>query len=586
MSNTFQVDLRGIVDLLSHHLYASPRVYVRELLQNAVDAITAVRAGEAGAGGRISIESSTTTGDGSLRIADDGIGLTEEQVHELLATIGRSSKRDELGFARHEFLGQFGIGLLSCFLVADEIRVHTRRAGAAPVLWTGYADGRYDVRPGPEREPGTSVTLIPRRGSEMFLLGTTVAQLATLYGSLLPVDVTVDGTTVTVGEVPWAAGRRAAISYAERTLGFTPFDVVELDVPEAGLTGAAFVLPTPVNPATRGGHRVYLKRMLLAEAVEGLLPEWAFFARCVVDSTELRPTASREALYDDSLLAATREAIADQLRGWLVRLASTDPRRLAEFLRIHHLGVKALALHDDEMLRLVEQWWPMETNTGQMTLAEFRTRHGLIRYAATTDEFRQLAAVAAAQDVGLINGGYTYDAEIIERLPELDRTLRVERLEPTDLATRFDAVDAAAELRLRPFLSAAQRRLDRLGCEVVVRTFEPASLPALYLVSRAAHFHEEFTATREKADELWGGVLDALADSDPPDRPQLVLNHRNPLVRRITAIGEEELTALAVEALYGQALLLGYHPIRPADSALLNTSFLGLLGRAVPGEAP
>ena len=50
-----------------------------------------------------------------------GIGLTEAQVHELLATIGKSSKRDELGFARHEFLGQFGIGLLSCFLVADEI---------------------------------------------------------------------------------------------------------------------------------------------------------------------------------------------------------------------------------------------------------------------------------------------------------------------------------------------------------------------------------------------------------------------------------------------------------------------------------
>src|SRR6185369_13835217 len=125
-SRAFQVDLRAIVDLLSHHLYASPRVYVRELLQNAVDAIVATGAPE---GGEIRI----TTGADGLRITDNGIGLTEAQVHELLATIGRSSKRDELGFARHEFLGQFGIGLLSCFLVADEIRVHTRRAGAEPV---------------------------------------------------------------------------------------------------------------------------------------------------------------------------------------------------------------------------------------------------------------------------------------------------------------------------------------------------------------------------------------------------------------------------------------------------------------------
>ncbi|GAA4940082.1 HSP90 family protein [Actinoplanes utahensis] len=581
MSNTFQVDLRGIVDLLSHHLYASPRVYARELLQNAVDAITALGPGHEGV---VTIVSSGATGDGSLRIDDNGIGLTEAQVHELLATIGRSSKRDELGFARHEFLGQFGIGLLSCFLVADEIRVHTRRADAAPVLWIGYSDGRYDVRPGADREPGTTVTLLPRRGAEQFLTSESVTELATDYGSLLPVRVEVDGRKVTVGTLPWELPHESRLAYAERTLGFRPFDVIELDVPGAGLTGAAFVLPTPVNPATRGGHRVYLKRMLLSESIEGLLPEWAFFARCVVDSTELRPTASREALYDDGMLAETREAIADQLRGWLVRLSATDPRRLAAFLRIHHLGVKALALHDDEMLRLVEQWYPMQTNMGEVTLAEFRSRHGVLRYAATDDEFRQLAAVAAAQDVGLINGGYVYDAELIQRLAVLDPEVRAEKLDPTDLTTRFTALDTETELLLRPFLAAAQRRLDKLGCEVVVRAFDPVTLPALYLVSREAAFHDEFTASRDQADDLWGGVLDALARTVPADRPQLVLNHRNPLIRRVAALGDAELAGLAVESLYGQALLLGHHPIRPADAALLTTSFLGLLDRAVPGE--
>ncbi|MFF5295068.1 HSP90 family protein [Paractinoplanes globisporus] len=575
MSNTFQVDLRGIVDLLSHHLYASPRVYVRELLQNAVDAITATDLAEKG---QIRI----TTGSDELRITDNGIGLTEAQVHELLATIGRSSKRDELGFARHEFLGQFGIGLLSCFLVADEIRVHTRRAGAEPVVWVGYSDGRYEVRPGKEREPGTTVTLLPRRGAEHLLSGTTVRELAELYGSMLPVSVEVDDQRVTAGEVPWESGRAALFSYAEKVFGFVPFDVVELDVPEAGLKGAAFVLPTPVNPATRGGHRVYLKRMLLAENVEGLLPEWAFFARCVVDSTELRPTASRESLYDDGLLNAARDAIADQLRGWLVRLAATDPRRLTRFLDVHHLGVKALALHDDEMLRIVEQWYPIETNMGQVTLAEFRERHGIIRYASTADEFRQLAAVAAAQDVGLVNGGYVYDTEIIERLATVDPEVRAERLEPTDLATRFTGLDAETELALRPFLAIAQRRLDRLGCEVVIRAFDPVTLPALYLVSRAAAFHDQFTATRDKSDDLWSGVLDALASVAPPERPQLVLNHRNPLVRRVVGIADPELAGLAVESLYGQSLMLGHHPIRPADAALLTTSFVGLLDRAVP----
>jgi molecular chaperone HtpG len=575
VSNTFQVDLRGIVDLLSHHLYASPRVYIRELLQNAVDAITATGDAEPG---RVEL----VTGDGRLRVSDNGIGLTEAQVHELLATIGRSSKRDELGFQRHEFLGQFGIGLLSCFLVADEIHVHTRREGSPAVLWIGSSDGSYEVRPGDEREPGTTVTLLPRRGSESLLSGTTVRELAELYGSLLPVSVVVDGEPVTAGRLPWEMGRNGLLAYGERVFGFQPFDVIELNVPEAGLTGAAFVLPTPVNPAVRGGHRVYLKRMLLAESVEGLLPDWAFFARCVVDSTELRPTASREALYDDGLLNDTRDAIADQLRGWLVRLAATDPHRLGQFLNIHHLGVKALALHDDEMLRLVEQWYPMETNMGQVTLADFRSRHGVLRYAATTDEFRQLAAVAAAQEVGLINGGYVYDAEIIERLSVADSEVRAERLDPTDLSTRFTGLDPDTEFQLHPFLTVAQRRLDRLGCEVVIRAFDPANLTALYLVSRAAAFHEQFTTSREKADDLWGGVLDALAATAPPDRPQLVLNYRNPLVRRVIALADPELAGLAVESLYGQALMLGHHPIRPADAALLTTSFMGLLDRAVP----
>ena len=111
----------------------------------------------------------------------------------------------------------------------------------------------------------------------------------------------------------------------------------------------------------------------------------------------------------------------------------------------------------------------METNVGRMTLQEFRAQFGIIRYTATTDQFRQLAAVAAAQDLPLINGGYTYDAELIARLRLLDPAIVIERLESTDLATRFQALDLDEELALQPFVRAAQRALDRLGCEVVMR---------------------------------------------------------------------------------------------------------------------
>ena len=579
-----------MVDLLSHHLYASPRVYVRELLQNAVDAITARRSGDPSAPARVRIEPPDLTGDGTLRVSDTGVGLTEEQVHQFLATIGRSSKRDDFGFARHDFLGQFGIGLLSCFLVADEIRVLTRAEGSPTVLWRGFADGRYSAVPAEQEraEIGTTVTLVPRRDTEQWLVRRTVVELATLYGSLLPVAVEVADLPVSGDGLPWqgsADGRRERLmTYCQELFGFVPFDIVDLSVPAAGLTGVAFVLPTPANPAARAGHRVYLKRMLLAEGAEGVLPEWAFFARCVIDTSELRPTASREALYEDSLLDATRDALGDQLRGWLVRLAGRDVRRLTEFLEIHHLGVKALALHDDEMLRLVDRWWPMETNIGRMTLADFRAAHGLVRYTVQVDEFRQISAVAAAQGMPVVNAGYIYDAQLVERLSAIEPGVLIERVEPSDLTTHFDALDPGLELAKRPFLARAQRAVDRLGCEVVLRSFDPAGMPAMYLVNRSAAFAAELRATRERVDEVWADVLDALARTDEQDRPQLVLNFRNPLVRRISELGDDDLVRLSVEGLYGQALLLGHHPLRPADAALLNSSFLGLLNKAVAHE--
>jgi molecular chaperone HtpG len=576
----FQVDLQGIVDLLSNHLYSSPRVYLRELLQNAVDAITARKAADRGAPGRIDVR----TADDVLSISDSGIGLTPDEVRELLATIGRSSKRDEIGFARTEFLGQFGIGLLSAFMVADEIEVVTRPADGPATHWIGTADGRYTIAATKDRrEQGTTVTLKARRGAEQWYKKATVIELIRLFGALLPIEIRVDGEQVTDGQAPWEGGRADLVGYAQDKLGFTPFDVIHLNNPAAGLTGVAFVLPFAANPAERATHRVYLKRMLLAENVEGLLPDWAFFVRAVIDTSELRPTASREALFDDGNLEATRDALGAQLRGWLVRLGNTDPGKLDRFLGIHQLGVKALALHDDEMLKLAHRWLRFETNNGRMTTAELQERAGDIRYVSTVEEFRQLAAVAAAQQITVVNGGYTYDSELLQRLPEVVPGLVTSRFDPTELSTSFDSLDPDTELRLRPFVQLAQDALESVGCEVVVRAFEPAGLPALYLVDRSAQFAGELRATKDRADALWSEVLGAL-DTHDDSRPQLVLNYRSPLVRRMASLDDHELTQLAVEGLYGHALMLGYHPISPADSALVNRSFLGLLDQAVPTQ--
>ncbi|MGL6236899.1 MAG: HSP90 family protein [Segniliparus sp.] len=589
MDDTFQVDLRGVVDLLSHHLYSSPRVYLRELLQNAVDAITARRALDPDAPAEIRIDA---TG-GALTVADTGIGLAADQVREFLATIGRSSKRDDFGFARHEFLGQFGVGLLSAFLVADEVEVTTKAAGSPPVRWVGRSEGSYSTEPAQRDEVGTTVRLVARPGAGEWFDPRTVRDVVALFGSMLPYPVAVNGERVAGGGLPWekdgrSTGRRAAdlVGYAQDVLGFTPFDFVELEAPEAGLTGVAYILGHTANPAQSGGHRVYVKRMLLAEEADRLLPDWAFFVRCVVNAEELRPTANREALYEDELLASVRETLGARLRSWLIGLSAAEPARLRAFLDAHYLGVKALAVHDDEMLRIIGRFWPLQTSHGPMTLAELAEGEGTIGYTPRLDEFRQLSQIAAAQGIVLINAGYAYDAELVERYARVDPAFSARRIGPGDLATRLDELEPELARALVPFLAAAGQILGPLGCEVVVRSFEPAGVAALYLLDRAAAHQSDVRATKglmgqSQMDELWSELL-SVFEKPAAGGPQLVLNFRNPLVEQIAGLADRpKLLRPVLEGVYGHALLLGQHPLRGADSALLNRSFLGLVELAL-----
>lgn len=591
-SYAFQVDLRGLVDLLSQHLYSSPRVYIRELLQNAVDATTARRLVEPGAPSAIRV---SIDGD-RLRVTDSGIGLTEADAHRFLATIGNSSKRDDLAGARREFLGQFGIGLLACFTVADQIRVVTRsarEADAPTIEWLAHSDGTYGVRvldgAAARSEPGTTVYLTARPGAEHWFEPAQVTALARDYGELLPYEVTVespgDAVRISEQEAVWDRSfvsdterQLALLQYATEKLGFAPLDVIELDVPLVGLRGAAFVLPQAANPAEPARHRVYLKGMLLSDAAAGLLPEWAFFVRCVVNADGLRPTASREALYEDETQAAVREDLGRQLRDWLTRLAGEDPRRLAAFLGVHALGVKALARHDRNLLRIMLPHLRFESTDGQVTLAEYARSHPAIYLAPTVEEFRQVAPIAAAQGIGVLNGGYTYDSELIGLLPELVPGVTVLPLDADVIASALDPVEAADELALAGLLAAARATLDPLDCDVILRAFHPVTVPALYLDSRAARTERTRAQIVAEADDLWGEILGALKSIGP--RAQLVLNFHNPVVRRLARISDSSLLTAAVESLYGQSLLMTHRPLRPADAGLLNRAFGELLDRA------
>ncbi|MFT3877952.1 MAG: HSP90 family protein [Propioniciclava sp.] len=603
MSERFQVDLGGLISLLSGHLYSGPQVYLRELLQNAVDAVSARRSlcPDAPAAVRLVVHENGVPerrGVPVLDVIDTGIGLTAAEAVDLLATIGRSSKTDPyLGGGRAGYIGQFGIGLLAAFMVADEVDILScsASAGATPVSWRGRAEGTFEVAEPPDDAAtaigaGTRVRLWARPDAEHWLSRETVVTLARDYGGLLPIDVAVEVPVEGAGmlprrvsspALPWDRAHHtpahradALASYCEETFGFTPLGHIDLAVDLVGLSGVAFILPQAVAPGM-GGHRVYLKRMLLGDRVTDLLPEWAFFVRVVLNATGLQPTASREQLHADELLLATQEALAVQLKDWARTTLAGDTPLARRFIQVHHLALRALAVADDEMLDLVAAVLPFETTSGLVTLAEL-ARSGEVLYAPTVEEYRRVAAVARAQDIAVVNAGYVYDADLLGRLARRPGW-RVRPLAPSDLVHVLALLPPVRELELLDAVTAVRAVLAHDDCGVLIRSFEPDSVPALMLEDRDGAHQRDLRRQRDASANLWSDVLAVFA-TDQPTRT-LVLNDASAVVRDLLACPPGPVFEAGVRSLYLTAVMLAGERLRNRDLTALNDA-LGTLLRA------
>ena len=249
----FQVNLGGIIKLLSDHLYSGPEVFLRELLQNSVDAITGRKHLDPDREGHIRIEVMGTGLKATIMFEDNGTGLTEEEVHQFLATIGESSKAADLN--RDDFIGQFGIGLLSGFLVSSELTVVSQsiRPDSKPVEWTGREDGTYGVRTlDSSIDPGTRVFLRPKSGREEFFDADRVEQLLRHFGHHLPhkVELVANEIPRKINETPpWRERfvsareqREVNLTYGQSVFDIDFMDAIPLKSSAGQVAGVAYVL--------------------------------------------------------------------------------------------------------------------------------------------------------------------------------------------------------------------------------------------------------------------------------------------------------------------------------------------------------
>ncbi|MFJ2576059.1 ATP-binding protein [Kitasatospora aureofaciens] len=388
---TTEVDLGGLVSVLATHLYSTPLVALRELVQNAHDSHTRRLLEDPDGDHRPLIRVRGDAARRTVGIEDTGAGLTEPEIHAYLATVGTGYTRmlRELT-GNQELIGAFGLGFLSAFSVADEVVV-TTTSHREPGLGHRYRSRggeQYLVEPVPARpQPGTVVELTLK--AEHAHLADEDALRAVLgrYCVLLPIPVFVgdDDEPVNAVEVPWRqhpkgdpheARMRFATAFGRR---FEPLTAFPVNPVEGGTDAIGLLWVQDGGTYGSSDNRdlaVYLRGMLLAEDARDLLPGWAGFIGGVVESSRLTPTASREDLQRDEHYRALRQTLTDAIVDGLYETARLRPATWRRILTRHGQDLLGAALCDERLFTLLADDVPVPTSQGDLTAGALRAAGG------------------------------------------------------------------------------------------------------------------------------------------------------------------------------------------------------------------
>lgn len=578
----FQVNLKGMIELLSEHIYSAPNVFVRELLQNGIDAATARRTIDEQHKGTINIYVNKINGYPQIIFEDNGIGLSEEEVHQFLSVIGQSSKRGD--FNEKDYIGKFGIGMLSCLVVSHEIVVETKSLiNEQAVCWKGKADGTYTVEPiSNMHQAGTRVILSPKKEWLPLFEINELKKNILHFGSALPVTInliTDEGTEVLVDKDPvWLntdSTKEELLEYGKKIFNINFLDAFYLKSNVGEINGVAYIMPYKVQFSGAKQHKIYLKRMYLCEQASGLLPEWTSFVKCIINTNSLRPTASRESLMDDEVMKDARRQLSACFKDYLKVLMLKDVKTLSEIIRIHHVYIKALAVEDRELLKLFIDYIPFETNKGYMAFLAVKTYNDTIYYTPSLDDFRQIRRIAGSQDKTVINAAYSFEADLIQKIKISFPELRLEKITPQDVLDTLADVPVSEDERYLLFEKRANELLKQQYCKAQMKQFEPLDTPAIYVANDEAMSNKNIQSLSSSSNPFAATLHNFIKKED--NMPILCFNKDNEIVKNLIAIEDETLFNAIIHIMYVQALMLGGYPVNKKEMTVFNDALYQLL---------
>jgi len=399
----FQTEVRQLLDLMIHSLYSNKEIFLRELVSNASDAADKLRFealqddGLYEGDGELTIHVSFDEKARTVTVRDNGIGMSRDEVIENIGTIAKSGTRgffealtgDQAKDA--QLIGQFGVGFYSCFIVADEVTLRTRKAGldhAEGVVWRSSGEGDYTVESAELPSRGTEVTLRLKEGEDEFLNAFSLRSVITRYSDhisfpiYLPEPPSDEDAGAEDGDegtgVPEPVNRATALwtrsrsevseeeyeeFYKHVSHDFEgPLETIHSRV-EGNLEYTALLFIPKRAPFdlwdrnTRRGVKLYVKRVFIMDDAEHLMPPYLRFVRGVIDSADLPLNVSREILQANKQVDAMRSGSVRRVLGALERMAKNEAENYAtfwgEFGQVLKEGVIDDAANRDDIAKLL-----------------------------------------------------------------------------------------------------------------------------------------------------------------------------------------------------------------------------------------
>ena len=441
----FQAEARQLLDLMVHSVYSHKDSFLRELISNASDALDKLRL-EAFRNKDLNVDTSDLHIEieagrdaRTLTIRDNGIGMTRDEVVELIGTLAKSGTaelRQQLREAKNpaaseELIGQFGIGFYSVFMVADTVELLTRKAGESQATrWESSGDGTYTIESVDDGPQGTSVTLhLKPEDAENelhdYTAEWTIRDLVKKYSDFIawPIrmeverrtpaseeggeeTVTFDTETLNSMKALWARPKDEVSEeeYKEFYKHIAhawddPLEVIAMKAEGTFEYQALLFIPSqaPFDLFNRDAHigiQLYVKRVFVMGDCDQLMPEYLRFIKGVVDAQDMSLNVSREMLQQDRQVKAIRRRLTKKILSTIKDLQSERPEDYrtfwTQFGRVLKEGLLSDFDNQDILLR-ISSFASTHHEEEPTTLAEYveRMKEGQKQIFYATGETRQ-----------------------------------------------------------------------------------------------------------------------------------------------------------------------------------------------------